>query len=263
MRLPADLSAAPVSVYLWGSSRRAVNVLAHTLAHSVDDGFLWLSIRAEDTIVTEDELWQSRLLGPGRLLPSVAPEDLRPDHAGSNLAAWTTIRATGNAEGGDLGSLLDFLRLPARLKGVAEEIELQRERRCLVVTNTERVRPFYPTEPEGLRPFCRALTSRGVSLIVTSVLPANPGRFAFDLVARVENFPDEAWRTGRVAIEQGFAAPPLRSGASIDLAELPEYRYAAESIDRALHLPEAPGPAAPGLGLSDPPKTSARRDRAR
>ncbi len=263
MRLPAELAATPLSFFLWGTSRRATNVLAHALAGVVDREFLWLSIRPGDDRRTEDEDWQARLLPAHRHLPSVAPADLTPDDAGSNLAAWTMRRAENTAGGPGLAGLLDFLRLPPGLRSVAEELDRERGTRCLTVANTDRIRALYPTDADGLRPFCRALTGRGVALIVTSVPPANPARFAFDVVMRIENYPDGAWRTGRVIVEQGLPHPPLRAGAVIDLAELPDYRASAESIDRALR-DDRGGPAPSGAGeVSDPPGTPSRRDRGR
>lgn len=233
VNLPSEFTSRPLAYYVWGASRRSANTFAHALAAHLDREFLWWSVREPGAPTTDDAERAAALLPRERALDPVTPEDLVPDDAISNLASWTATRGPRAESPAEVAELLDFLRLPQSVRSVAQGLATDGAPRCLAIANADRVRALYPGEPEGLRRYCRALTTRGIAVVVTSGAPPNPGRFGFDVVLRLENFPAGAWRTGRVAVEQGLERPPFRTGAVIDLSEVPAYRAAAEALERS------------------------------
>lgn len=232
VELPAEFRSKPRSYYVWSRSRRAGHALALTLGSFADPSFRWISVRESATQQAEEEAWVYRLLPVSRVLAPLTSAELRPGPQVSRETFDALVRPDGATE--DRTTLDHYLRLPPRLQGLLHEDEATTGPRFIVVANSDRIRQLYPIDPGRLRPFTRVFSRSGLSLVTTSIPPPYEGRYAFDIVFRLDVDSAEEWRAGPLIVEKGLGSGEFRTGATFPITELSGYLQTATEIERAM-----------------------------
>lgn len=231
VELPEELRNASLSFYLWSRSPRAGHTLALAIGRFVDPSFEWLSVREERSHPSEEESWVRRLLPEGRILASMSAGEL---HGGSHVSKETLnsmVRPDGTTA--ERTSLEHYFLLPTSFQSLLDEAGPLGAVRVIVVSNTERLARLYPSDPGEMRPFADVFSRHGLTMISTAVPPPYAGRYAFDIVLRVDVDSVEDWRAGRLVVEKGLSFGEYRTGATFSLQQLPWYLEAGEQIERA------------------------------
>ncbi|HLM70673.1 MAG TPA: hypothetical protein VK423_04765 [Thermoplasmata archaeon] len=216
---------------MWSRGRRAGHALALAIGRFGDPEFRWLSVRESGSVPSEEEGWVHRLLPESRILAPLTSDELRPGPLVPRESFDALLRTEGAAA--ERTALDHFLRLPARLQGLLDEGDSPGRPRIIVVANSDRVRQMYPLDPGRLRPFTNLFSQHGLSIVATSIPPPYEGRYGFDIVLRVDLDSSEEWNRGRLVVEKGHRAGEFRTGATLPLAQFPEYMDAGSSIERA------------------------------
>lgn len=230
--LPPEFRTTPLGFYVWSRSPRAGHVLAFALGRFVDPDFRWMCIRESPKTPSEEERWVRRLLSEKRVLDPLAGSDLARAPRVSRQAFNAMIRPEGAAA--ERIALDHFFLLPERLQAILDEPTKAPDPRAVVVSNTNRVREFYPTEPERLRAYTDVFPRCGISMITTSVPPPYRGRYGFDIVLRLDVGAASEWRTAHLVVEKGSHSGEFRTGATFPTAELPWYLEAGAAIEGVL-----------------------------
>ena len=228
---PTEFQTRPQSYYVWSRSRRAGHVLALGLGRFIDTEFRWQTVRDSEQQVSEEEDWVKRLIPAKRLLQPLTSASLRPGPRVTAATFDSLLTTEGRAE--ERASIEHFLLLPPRLQEFVDEADASGRPRAIVVTNTDRIRQFYPTDPGRLRPFTAVFSRYGLSVIATSVPPPYEGRYGFDVVLRFDVDGDELWSKGQLVVEKGTAAGSFRTGSTLDAKDLPWFHDAGELVERA------------------------------
>jgi len=228
VELPSEFHTTPLAVYVWSRSPRAAQVLAFAIAKFSDPAFRWMSVRAENRLPSEEEVWVHRMLPPERIMEPLAESDLGQ---GPRLLR-TTFDALVRPEGAEADRIaLDhFFLLPERLQRMLDETPTGPGPRAVVIANTNRIRQFYPADPDLLRAYTDVFPRGGFSMITTSVPPPYKGRYGFNVVLRMDALSPEGWRDADLVVEKGFREGDFRTGASYSAREIPWYRELGDAV---------------------------------
>jgi len=230
VELPPEFRNTPLGFYLWSRSPRAGHVLAFALGRFVDPDFRWMSIREAPDVPSEEERWVRRLLPAGRVIDPLAGSDL--GHAPRVPRQTFTALIRPEDAASERIALDHFFLLPERLQAILDERTVAPTPRAVVVSNTNRVREFYPTDPERLRAYTDVFPRSGISMITTSVPPPYKGRYGFDVVLRLDVATTSDWRSAHLVVEKGPRSGEFRTGATFPTRELPWYLEAGTTVER-------------------------------
>lgn len=230
--LPPEFRATPLGFYVWSRCPRASHVLAFAIGQFVDAGFRWMSIRETPETPSEEEPWVRRLVSKERLIDPLAPSELGQGPRVRRQTFNAFIRANGGAA--ERLALEHFFLLPERLRAVLDELSSTAPPRAVVVSNTNRVREYYPTDPDRLRAYTDVFPRSGISIIATSVPPPYKGRYGFDIVLWLDVASVSEWRAANLVVEKGLRSGEFRTGRSFPTNELRWYLEAGERVERAL-----------------------------
>lgn len=178
-----------------------------------------------------EEGWVRRLIPESRVIPPFSDVEFVTEPQVSRGTFDSMIRPDGAAA--DRAALDHFFLLPRRLQQVFDELVTLPAPRFLVVANTNRVRQFYPANPDRLRAYTDVFPRNGFSMITTSIPPPYEGRHGFGIVLRLNVDSAEEWRTGQLVVEKGLPMGEFRTGATVSLEKLPWYLEAGTEIERA------------------------------
>jgi hypothetical protein len=220
------LAGGPWGTFVYGSPRSVVDRIAFAMATANDPNPTWVDIRdpggGTDPAAPGELGWI-----PQDRLYLVSSTDARPRDTAANLALWSVVRS--DEPTAVLGPLTDFLRLPSTVQIAVSHMGTEPSRPALVVANSDRVRPYYPRDPSGVRPIIDAILHAGVLPIFAAVGPPGEGRAAFDFVFEVYA-PDPAhWRSGSLTCHKAPPQTKLPLEQSVPLAALPR---AVEVLER-------------------------------
>ena len=104
--------------------------------------------------------------------------------------------------------------------------------RVVVVSNTNWVRDFYPTDPDRLRAYTDVFPRIGFSMITTSSPPPYKGRYGFDVVLRVDVAKPSEWRKAQLVVEKGLRSGDFRTGVTFSSDQLPAYIEMGEAVEK-------------------------------
>ena len=205
--------------FLYGVSRPLVQWVAHAFALACDPEPTWVDFRDADA--KPDPLGPVRLgkVPSSRLYVAVRSEG-RPHAEVPSRTLWTLIRPDEAKE--SVLELADFLRLPSRVQEAIGAGGGTGPRRVLVVANTDRVREFYPTTIQGIRPFVLTALRANLVPILTSLPPIVPGYLALDHVFEVRGKSLDDWREGSLYCEQAPAGSEFVPRQTFRLTSIPE-----------------------------------------
>lgn len=232
VELPGEFHTSPLAYYVWSRSPRAAHIVAFAIAKLADPAFRWMSIRESSAAVSDEEAWVHRLLPASRILAPLVSTDLGKEPQVPKETFSSLFRAEG--AGAERIALDHFLLLPQRLQGILEEPTASAGPRAIVVANTNRVRQFYPTDPDHLRAYTMVFPRSGISMITTSVPPPYKGRYAFDIVLRVDVASAEEWRDAHLVVEKGMRTGEFHTGATFPSSALAWYVGTGNAIEKAL-----------------------------
>jgi len=221
VELPPEFRTTPLGYYIWSRSPRAGHILAFAIGRFVDPAFRWMSIRESENVPSEEERWVRRLLPTDRLLDPLVGSDLGKARRIPRQTFNSMFRAEGAAS--ERIALDHFFLLPDRLQAILDETSSKSTPRAVVVANTNRVREFYPADPERLRAYTDVFPRSGISMITTSIPPPFRGRYGFDVVLRLVVPSDSEWRKAQLVVEKGLRSGEFRTGATLPADQLPWY----------------------------------------
>jgi len=230
VELPPQFRTNPLSYYLWSRSQRAGHVMAAAIARFIDPSFRWISIRNAPETRSEEERWVGHLVPEERVLEPVSVADIANTPRVSRSTFNSLIRPEGAAA--DRVAVDQLLLLPERLQRLLEEENPRASPRTLVVANTNRVREFYPSDPERLRAFTQLFSHIGLSIVTTSLPPPYKGRYGFDVVLRLDVANASEWREANLVVEKGLGSTEFRTGASFPPDAIPWYLETGDAIDQ-------------------------------
>ncbi len=230
--LPQEFRTTPFSYYVWSRSRRAGHVLAFAIAKFVDPSFRWITIRETAAEPSVEESWVHRILPDARIPAPVSVSDLGEGPRVSRETFDSLIRPEGAMS--ERVALDHFLLLPPRIQRMLDEGEAPTIPRAIVVANTNRIRLFYPSDPDRLRALMEVFPRNGISIITTSLPPPYEGRYGYAIALRLDVESADEWRKAHLVVEKGLPSGELRTGASFSSEELPWYLEAGAAIEKAV-----------------------------
>jgi|SRR5271157_186569 len=230
--LPPEFRTTPFSYYVWSRSRRAGHVLAFAIAKFIDPSFRWITVRETAAEPSVEEPWVHRILPDAQIPVPVSVTDLGQGPRVPRETFDSTIRPEGALT--ERVALDHFLLLPPRIQHMLDEGEASSTPRAIVVANTNRVRLFYPSDPDRLRAFMEVFPRNGISIITTSLPPPYEGRYGYSIALRLDVESADEWRRAHLVVEKGLLSGDLRTGASFPSEELPWFLEAGTAIEKAV-----------------------------
>lgn len=189
------------SVFVWGDERTPVTVTAFAILRASALPFLWLDVGPPSGPPDDYESLLGPKVTPDRRFVTHLREELRPESVRARPTDWTTARAV--RRGSILDDLTDFLRLPRTVQVLAARLITLGRRSSLFVTNVDRFDEFYPEDPVSTARYARAVSRRGIKLIVSYCGGVRRDRLVFDHVFRLDPGLSGDWRSSLVVGEQG------------------------------------------------------------
>ncbi|MGP8072259.1 MAG: hypothetical protein ACLPZM_03915 [Thermoplasmata archaeon] len=150
----------------------------------------------------------------------LATQDARPQDAVANMALGTIVRS--DEPEAVLAEITDFIRLPGVIQDAVSRSGVDPLRPVLVVADTDRVRAFYPKEPQGVSHVIDPLRRNQMLTIFAAVGEPGAGRMAFDFVIEVQGNSLVNWREGHLIVEKAPSGSSFHSGESYAIAQFPE-----------------------------------------
>jgi len=232
VELPTEFRTTPLAYYVWSRSPRAAHVLAFVIARHVDPAFRWISIRESAGQPSEEESWVHRLMPADRVLDPLSEAEMGQGPRLPKAAFQAMVRPEGAAN--ERIALNHFFLLPPRLQRILDENTPSSSPRTVVVANTNRVRDFYPTDPDRLRAYTEVFPRSGFSMITTSSPPPYNGRYGFDIVLRMDVGLNQGWRAAHLVVEKGLRSGKFRTGTTLPPEEMPWYLEMGATVEKVL-----------------------------
>ena len=203
----SDDWSVPTSFGVWGGTAKARAQLALAVARRIDPNPFWLQIEDPSGVREESEYATFEELRPDHVFYLSAP-DLAPQTREGNMA--TIFVREEMAPGDRLRQLADFASLPLLAQRILEGRSSYSPTTALVLSNSHRAQPYYPTEEGGVRPIVEAFNAFATTIIFT--IPQTPHANARDVdyLFRLSEEPSESGVRLRATCVQG--APPGQPG---------------------------------------------------
>ena len=174
---------SPTSFGVWGGSSGERARLAWALASRIDPNPLWLQVELPSGAKDAAEYAVINQVPPGGLYV-VNPADLAPPAELGNAATW--FLRDGLGAGDRLSTLANVVRLPLLAQRLLEGRSVYSSTKALVIANSDRLQPMYPTEKGGIRPFIEAFHEFATSVIFTITTPPEANAEDVDYLLRLE-----------------------------------------------------------------------------
>ena len=215
-----SLTREPRATFLWGLCRPVVNRVLFAFARANDPEFYWLDLRDRNAPRDPGDPVERGWVPEDHLFLTDHPEEARPQDALGNLALLSVVRSDEPEK--VLTRLSDFLRLPSVAQEIIARVGATDEPHVLVIANADRVRPYYPTSPDGVRPVLTPFLDNRVFPIFCASSPPGEGRWAFDFVLKVEAANLDDARSGSLRCESAPEGTPFRPGEATPLGSIPD-----------------------------------------
>lgn len=217
-----------VTVFVGGSSRSVVNGVAFAMAEMLDLTPFWLDVRDRGAVLDGPDPASTGWIPPDRLFVSENGRGLESHQDPAEKALWTIVRSDEPAS--VLSHLSDFLHLPELIQEILSAAEPAGAPKALVAANTDLVVHLFPREPAELQRFLRTLGDSSLSIVAAHTGASGPGRFAFDIVFRVDAGGPRTWMDGTITCERGVQHGQLTVGRSIRLSDVPDIARVLEGL---------------------------------
>jgi hypothetical protein len=207
------------SVLVWSANRTAAAVVAYAVASDRGRPMMWLEIRDPDGASDAYASMLDPLVPMNQHYMTTSPEELAPETAASNLAAWNLIRSDEPSV--EVTKLIKFLSLPQSVQQLTAEMTPGGGEAVLFVTNSDRLAEIYPDDVASTRTYVQAIRQQSIKLVTSLAGLERKDRFAHDHVFRIDVLNNADWREATVTCEQGEAPPGTAGAAPSRLAEVP------------------------------------------
>jgi hypothetical protein len=217
-----DLTAfsRPVgATFLWGNDRPTLLRVLYAIVHANDPEFHWLGIRERNEVPEVPGPVELGWIPETRLFLTREPTEAEPQDAVANLALWTIVRSDEPET--VLARVSDFVRLPPIAQDILSRLGLDDRIHFVAVSNSDRVRRFYPVEPAGVRHVLEAFLNARVIPVFAAQGSPGEGRWAFDFVFEVRAESIARWWEGVLHCEKAPSGSPFRVGESTPLRSIP------------------------------------------
>ena len=220
-----SLSRGQWAIMITGPSREVLGRCAWALARANDPAPFWLDVREAGGKADPGSPPALGWLNADQLY-TVAPTQVRPPSAVGPQVLAQVIRS--DEPDSAVAELSEFLRLPSPVQEMIGLHPSGAGRPAFVIANGDRVRSYWPEDPQGVRPILDALLRQGVLPIFTATPPAGPGRMAFDLVFDLRGARPGDWRSGVLFCEKAPPDSTFHTGEATPLGKIPEFVAALE-----------------------------------
>lgn len=199
-RTYSDDWKVPTSFGFWGGTSKARAELALAVARRIDPNPFWLQIEDPSGAREESENATIEELRPDHVFYLNAA-DLAPQTHEGNMA--TIFLREDMAHGDRLRQLADFASLPLLAQRILEGRSSYSPTKALVLSNSHRAQPYYPTEEGGVRPIVQAFNAFATTIIFTIPQAPHPNARDVDYLFRLSEQPSEAGLRLRATCVQG------------------------------------------------------------
>jgi hypothetical protein len=213
-----DLAAQPWTVFVWGESRAVTNRVLFAMAQEADPKLFWFEIGSDAESTKEPGPVESGWIPSDRLYRTHALDEAKPQPEVHDPGLKRVVRY--DEPGGDL--LASFLRLPPTTQEILGTMGPPGSRRAIVFANVERVREYYPTTVDGVRPLLQALAHSGVSSYFSLIGSPRMARMAFDYVFAIKGAKElDRWMDGTIVCEHAPPGSDVKIGEPVKLSNVP------------------------------------------
>jgi len=191
---------SPTSFGVWSGSARDRARLGWALASRIDPNPLWLQVELPSGEKDPEEYAIVNRIPPDGLY-LVNPADLAPPAELGNAATW--FLRDGVEPGDRLSTLANVVRLPLLAQRLLAGRSVYSSTKALVIANSDRLQPMYPTTEGGIRPFIEAFHEFATSVIFTISTPPNANARDVDYLFRLDDGPSNPEGGPRVLTQYG------------------------------------------------------------
>ena len=230
----------PSATFLWGGSRPVLLRVLYALVRANDPDFYWLDIRGPADPSAEPGPVELGWIPDSSLFLTREASEARPQDALGNLAMWTIVRSDEPET--VLAQVSDFVRLPPIAQDILSRLGLDGRTRAVAIANSDRVREYYPTTPQGVRPVLDAFLGAQVLPFFAAQGTPGEGRWAFDYVFEVRARDVAHWKDGVLVPEKAPPGTGFRIGQGQSLASAPDIAWVFENPPNRSGTPRKPGP---------------------
>jgi hypothetical protein len=230
--MPVDLGVLtrrPWATFLWGDSRPVINRVLYALARANDPSPYWLDIRSEGEATPGPGPVELGWIPEDHLFVTRQPAEARPQNRIDEFALWSVVRADEPMK--VVARLSDFLRLPSIAQEIIAEMGSAPGAHVVAVANSDRVRAYYPTVPEGIRPVLTPFLDAGLYPFFGATSTPGEARWAFDFVFEVRAARLSSWESGWLVCEKAPVDTPFRRHETIPLRAVHEIAGALREHD--------------------------------
>jgi len=174
--------------------------MAWALASRIDPTPLWLQVELPTGGKDTEEYEVVNRVPTGGLF-FVNPADLAPPAELGNAATW--FLRDGVDAGERLSNLADVVRLPLLAQRLLEGRSVYSSTKALVIANSDRLQPMYPTEEGGIRPFIEAFHEFATTVIFTITTPPMANARDVDYLLHLEGKTSNPGGAARVVVQSG------------------------------------------------------------
>lgn len=206
------------SVYLWGTSRSAVNLVLYAMAGQIDPEFAWLQVSDRGAPNAVDRLLTEGWMRPRPDRVAMRAEELLPCPEPAPSLLGRLFEDDAHAE--ELSQLRGFVTLPPLVQKVVSRHVPQRGAKVLAVPNADRVADLYAGRPFELESLLRVLEETSVSLLVGRSDGPGPLRQLFQYVLEVRVSDLDSWPEGLLIVEQAPSEHREFVGQAFSLGQL-------------------------------------------
>ena len=216
----ASFARPPSATFLWGESRPVILRVLYAMVRANDPEFYWLDIRGPMDSSEEPGPVELGWVPDSSLFLTGETSEARPQNAPANVAMWTIVRSDEPET--VLARVSDFVRLPPIAQDILSRLGLDGRTRAVAIANSDRVRQYYPTTPEGVRPVLDAFLSAQVVPFFGAQGSPGEGRWAFDYVFEVRARDVAHWAEALLVPEKAPPRAGVPVGRPIPFTSLPD-----------------------------------------
>lgn len=204
------------SVYLWGSSRPAVNLVLYAMAGRIDPEFAWLQVSDRGSPDAVDRLLMESWQRPDRI--AMRAEEFLPRGKVDPSFMRRLFDDDGEEEMAE--RLRQFVTLPPLVQQMVSRHVPRRGTKVLAIPNADRLADLYAGRPFELETLLRVLEEASVSLLTGRSNGPGPLRQLFQYVMELRISELESWPEGLLIVEHAPSENADLTGQAFSLGQL-------------------------------------------
>jgi len=212
-----DLFRRPTTVILFGTHRPLLHWVGYALGCRGPSEYFWTDIRLAGQLPDPTEPLALGVVSTDHL-SVVAPDDLRQNDTGANVAISAVIRSDEPPD--NIRRIVDFLRLPSHTQELLSSRSQSARPLVLLLSNAHRIAVMYPAET--MAAVLRSFVDFGTCLFALFGDDPPRGRMEFDHVLHLSAHDLQHWGEAEIRVEKGDANGPFAMGRPVALKEIPQ-----------------------------------------